>query len=109
MGYVVNHPCSGSFDGSTESVSSAVIAAVATHRETDPTQLPPLYEWIDPDALDALFTPVRSGPRSGRLEFTYDGHTIAVDCTDGVSVSVDGSASGESIPVRSESATRIDT
>ncbi|ELY91237.1 HalOD1 output domain-containing protein [Natrinema altunense] len=108
MGYVVNDSFSGSFDGVNGSVSSAVIAAVATHRETDPTRLPPLYEWIDPDALDALFAPARSGPRSGRLEFTYDGHAIAVDCTDGVSVSVDGSAVVESIPIGSESATRTD-
>ncbi|WP_226481177.1 HalOD1 output domain-containing protein [Natrinema amylolyticum] len=106
----MNSSFSGSFgDGVHESVSVAVVTAVATHGDADPTELPPLYEWIDPDALDALFAPTRSGgPRSGRLEFTYDGHAVAVDCTDGVSISVDGSPVAEAISAGLEQATRTD-
>lgn len=98
---------SGSSDeGVHESVSIAVVNAVATHRDADPVELPPLYEWIDPDALDSLFGPTGSGgPRSGRLEFTYDGHSITVDCTDGVSIAVDGSPATESVRIESESGT----
>ena len=88
----------GSGDGVYESVSIAVITAVAAHRDVDPTELPPLYEYLDPDALDSLFTPTRnSGSRSGHLEFTYDGHAVVVDCADDVSITVDGSPAAESI------------
>lgn len=96
-------------DGSGESLSVAVVHAVAAHRTVDPIELPPLYEWVDPDALDALFEPTRAGgPRRGRLEFTYDGHAVAVDCTDGVSISVDGSAAAETIGIDPEPRTTTD-
>ncbi|WP_121743038.1 HalOD1 output domain-containing protein [Natronorubrum halophilum] len=76
------------FDGS---VSIAIVTAVASKRDVDPTELPPLYEWIEPDALDALFEPTRrGGPRRGHLEFTYDGHEIGVECGDGLEITVDG-------------------
>lgn len=90
-------------DGVYESVSSAVVTAVATLRETDPAELPPLYEWIDPDVLDSLFAPTRrSGSRGGRLEFTYDGHAITVDCTDGVAIEIDDSPVARPVVVESK-------
>ncbi|WP_226042578.1 HalOD1 output domain-containing protein [Natrinema sp. DC36] len=93
-------------DGSSEPLHIAVIRAVAAHRKVDPIELPPLYEWIDPDSLDALFEPTRrNGPRRGRLEFTYDGHAITVDCTDDVTISVDGSPAAESITAGSDRGT----
>ncbi|PGF18216.1 hypothetical protein CP556_03690 [Natrinema sp. CBA1119] len=97
-----------SFSGSTgddidEPLHIAVIHAVAAHRGADPIELPPLYEWIDPDSLDALFEPTRrGGPRRGRLEFTYDGHAVAVDCADDVTISVDGSPAVEAITAGSD-------
>ena len=87
---------SNSFIGSTDTgfdgdVSVAVVTAIATKRGVEPTELPPLYESIDPDALDALFAPTRSGgPRRGRLEFTYDGHEVAVDCGSDLEITIDG-------------------
>jgi len=39
---------------SDRSPSDAVIEALAKAAETDPIELPPLYEFIDPDALDQL-------------------------------------------------------
>ena len=42
-----------------------VVRAVAESINVDPLELPPLYEVIDPDALDALVDPV-----GGRLGFT---------------------------------------
>lgn len=85
----------GGFDGS---VSISIVTAVASRRDVDPTELPPLYEWIDPDALDSLFEPTRSGgPRRGRLEFTYDGHDIVVECDGGVEITVDGTSMADPI------------
>ena len=87
---------SNSFIGSTDNgfdgdVSIAIVTAIATKRDVEPTELPPLYESIDPDALDALFAPTRTGgPRRGRLEFTYDGHDVVVECDEGLEIEIDG-------------------
>lgn len=64
-----------------ESVSGKVLDTVAARKNTEPTALhPPLYEVIDPDALDTLFSPkgdggVRTG---GEVRFTYCGYEIRV-------------------------------
>ena len=82
--------------GFDESVSIAVVTAVSTRRGVAPTELPPLYEWIDPDALDALFKPTRrGGPRRGELEFTYDGHEITVTHGDCLEITIDGTLAAE--------------
>ncbi|WP_049923199.1 HalOD1 output domain-containing protein [Halopiger djelfimassiliensis] len=86
-----NSSISSADDGFDGSVSIAVVTAIAARRNVAPTELPPLYEWIDPDALDALFEPSRTrGPRRGRLEFHYDGHDVVVECTDDLEITVDG-------------------
>ena len=41
-------------DGS-QTPSEAIIEAVATAADVEPLELPPLYEFIDLDALDTLF------------------------------------------------------
>lgn len=41
---------------SEQTMSMRVIAAVADATDTDPIHLPQLYEEIDPEALDSLFT-----------------------------------------------------
>lgn len=64
--------------------SVLVVEAVAETTGTDPLELPPLYDAIDPDALDVL---VADGGQS-HVEFAYDGHEIAVH-EDGA-VAVDG-------------------
>jgi hypothetical protein len=64
----------GSFDPQHDSVSEAVLVAVGSLIETDPVDLPHLSEYIDPEALDALFGPRLSGPprrSDGRIVFTY--------------------------------------
>ena len=87
---------SNSFIGSTDNafdgdISIAVVTAVAAKRDVEPTELPPLYESIDPDALDSLFAPTQTGgPRRGRLEFTYDGHAVVVECDSDLKITVDG-------------------
>ena len=72
-----------------DTVSMAVVDAVATRRSVDPLELPPLYEWIDPESIDSLFDP--SGQDDGRrLEFVYDGHGITIDSTSELRILVDG-------------------
>ncbi|SEH12731.1 hypothetical protein SAMN04487967_0938 [Natronorubrum sediminis] len=90
--------------GLDESVSVAVVTAVADRREVPVTELPPLYEWIDPDSLDALFEPTRRhGSRSGHLEFSYDGHDIVVKVENGLEIAIDGTAVSKSTAARVES------
>lgn len=56
--------------------SMAIIEEVAAIDGTDPTELPPLYEVIDPEALDAL---VESASESEfEVEFPYSGHEVTV-------------------------------
>lgn len=64
-------------DGDSPSVR--VLEAVAAVRETEPTQLAPLDEYVEPDALDAVFTPTRSTPGThGSLSFGYEGLLVVV-------------------------------
>lgn len=58
-----------------ESLTQAVVSALADERGVDETDLEkPLYEVVDPDALDSLF---RKG--TGRVTFEYLNHTVSVD------------------------------
>ncbi|ARS91718.1 hypothetical protein B1756_06785 [Natrarchaeobaculum aegyptiacum] len=66
----------------------AVVNAVAARRNVDPLELPPLYDWIDPEALDALFDPPEEAANR-RLEFVYDGHLVTVEGSD-CTILVDG-------------------
>lgn len=63
-------------------VSSAVITAVAEREGVDPIELnQPLYDVIDPDALDALFQ-----IESGVFSFVYYGYRVTVDYSGTVSL-----------------------
>jgi hypothetical protein len=75
----------GSFDPQNDSVSEAVLVAVGSLIETHPADLPHLSEYIDPEALDALFGPRLSGPPrrgDGRIVFTYLEFVVCV-CSSG--------------------------
>lgn len=54
--------------------SETVLRALSTVCEESPTDMKPLYEVIDPDALDALFR----GPNPGTVTFEYGEHTVIV-------------------------------
>ncbi|MFC6718897.1 HalOD1 output domain-containing protein [Natrialbaceae archaeon GCM10025810] len=54
----------------------AVVSAVAEAEEVDPVDLPPLYNAIDLEALNTLFTS-ESGTVS-RVEFEYAGYSVVV-------------------------------
>ncbi len=56
------------------SPSVTVVMGVAEREQTSPLEIEPLYETIDPDALNGLF------PNDGsvRITFEYIGYTITV-------------------------------
>ncbi|SEQ56631.1 HalOD1 output domain-containing protein [Natrinema salaciae] len=57
--------------------SEEVVTAVATAFDTSPLDLtPPLYDRVDPEALDSL---VRSGPNELRVQFRYNGCAVSID------------------------------
>lgn len=61
-----------------EPVCLAIQTAVAAVEGTDPVDLPPLTEYVDPDAVDQLFDDTRRGNRR-RIEFGYAGYLVRVD------------------------------
>ncbi|WP_255171026.1 HalOD1 output domain-containing protein [Natrononativus amylolyticus] len=64
--------------GSNE-IHEQIVDGVAALEGTDPLELPPLFDAVDPDALEAIFAPTDGGtPRIGRIEFPYAGHTVTV-------------------------------
>ena len=64
-----------------DSISLHIINCIAEREHTDPLELPPLYDVVDPDALDDLFASGRQNgtAQSGRVEFQYNGYTIIVE------------------------------
>lgn len=62
----------------SESASESVIRALSDVTGTDPLRLPPLYESIEPDALDQLFatTPCDTSFEERSLRFTYEDHVV---------------------------------
>ncbi|MFB6080292.1 MAG: HalOD1 output domain-containing protein [Haloferacaceae archaeon] len=67
-------------------LTTAIAEAVSAASGTPIRELPPLYDAIDPDALSALFSGRRT---SGRVEFRYAGHVVAVTADRTVDVSPD--------------------
>jgi hypothetical protein len=55
-------------------VSEGVVRAVARRTHRDETELPPLYDQIDPGALDSLI----NGMTDGEVSFAYAGCDITV-------------------------------
>lgn len=77
------------------SLSRAVIEAVADREGVDPSELStPLFDAIDPDSLDSLFTPTDNGhPRpTGRISFFYAGYEVTADSTGEVELRQTGEA-----------------
>lgn len=65
------------WDGDPESTPvHAIVTAVADATDTDPQDLPPLYDVVDPDALNSLFARPATTVRRVRLE--YAGHEVVV-------------------------------
>lgn len=64
----------------SERLSEGVVAAVAAAADADPTEMDPLAETIDPEALDALFAPDLAGTArdAGRIEFSFCGYGVVI-------------------------------
>ncbi|WP_323173820.1 HalOD1 output domain-containing protein [Natrialba sp. PRR66] len=71
----------------TDELCTKIVEAVAERKQCDATELPPLYETIDPAAITGLFgsTPTHSRP-TGRLTFEYCEYRVAVDAGGSVSI-----------------------
>jgi len=55
---------------SQEPITDAIVAAVADAEDEDVLTLPPLWDVIDPEALETLFAPTdRQAGRTGRVTF----------------------------------------
>lgn len=75
----------GSDRSTQQSLSFEIITAIAAEEGVDttaiePPEYEPLYEVLNPEALDALFAPREDGtPRTnGRVEFSYCGYQVTV-------------------------------
>ena len=69
------------FDPADRSAIEATIAAVAAATGADAMELPPLYDAVDPDALAAMFEPLRTGASRfrGSVAFEYADTLVRVD------------------------------
>lgn len=67
-------------------VSTEVVQRVATVTDQDVTQLPPLYETIDPEALDAVINSVATDTSSLIFRFKYSGCRVIIHESGRISV-----------------------
>ena len=64
--------------------SVLIVNAVSAATKTPVNELPPLYQVIDPDALDMLFS---GSDTDGFVEFQYAGRTVTVSADRTIDVS----------------------
>lgn len=74
-----------------ESYTDGIVRVMAVAHDTDPTALPPVYEAIDPDALEAVLTSLAANApaESGTVEFAYDDHTVTVESSGAIHLAPD--------------------
>jgi hypothetical protein len=70
------------------SATQLVVEAVADADDVAPEELtPPLYDAIDPDALDRLFAAVPPADQTNRrIDFAYKDYRVSVSGTGSVSI-----------------------
>lgn len=71
-------------------ISTRIIRVVANRAGEDAIDLPPLFESVEPDALDGLFRPMAGGiPRDGgEVSFSYAGYRVTVSLNRTVDITV---------------------
>lgn len=62
----------------SDPLSVAVPTLVAQCESVDPCELPPMYDAVDPDALDRLVSGDGSAESTVEITFGYAGYTVAV-------------------------------
>lgn len=65
-------------DDPDQSLATDIVLAVAEVTGTDPTELRPLHDVIDADALDRLFHQESSGAETDRISFNYHCYRVTV-------------------------------
>jgi len=78
-----NDTVQSTYDWSETAPSTGVIETVAAAADREPMEMEPLYETIDPDALDAL---TRSGAGGTSVQFIFAGHDVTVHSNGTVAV-----------------------
>ncbi|WP_227378575.1 HalOD1 output domain-containing protein [Haladaptatus halobius] len=74
-----NSPSNKQTSVTEPSVVVLIHAAIAAHDGPDTSECPPLYDVIDPDALDKLFAPVHQETvHHGKVIFEYCGYQVTV-------------------------------
>lgn len=73
----------------TRSPSKKVVTELAEAKGIDTTEIEPLFNTLDPDALNMLFENGAGRPSrcQGKVEFTHEGHTVTVRADGSVSIS----------------------
>lgn len=61
--------------GGVEEAATTVVEEVARVKDTDPLELDPLYQVVDPDALNEL---VAHAADAVTIDFEYEGHVVTV-------------------------------
>ncbi|WP_081443508.1 HalOD1 output domain-containing protein [Haloterrigena turkmenica] len=74
-------------ESTNQPVSVAVVEAIAAATDRSPLEVEPLYDTIDPEALNELFNNVGSQSRArGRITFVHCGYEVTVEDTGDVTV-----------------------
>jgi len=76
----ITHHC----DWTEDDPALATVEALAVARNCEPTDCPPLYDAVDPDALNALFDGTQ--PPAVEVSFTYAQFDVTVAGTGTVTV-----------------------
>lgn len=89
MGEIMTDGSVGRDEFDREHVSHRVVESVAAADGVDPIDLPPLYDAINPDALNTLFDPASTDGKStvGELRFSYHGYDVRVTAGGVVTIS----------------------
>ncbi len=88
----MNSTDSSKRDGHCDSVTDAIVTTVADAEGVDVLELPPLWDVVNPDALETAFSPSkcdRSVNRAGQIAFSYCGYRVLVEYGDSVTVSLE--------------------
>lgn len=73
-----------------DELSERIVTEVAARDGIDPVELPPLFDSVDPDALEALFASTATGAeRRGKIWFPYADYDITIEYGDDPVVTIE--------------------
>ncbi|MFC7185692.1 HalOD1 output domain-containing protein [Halorubrum yunnanense] len=65
-------------DATDRSASYAVVTSIADLTDRDPDDLEPLWDSVDPDALDTFVAHANESSTPYRLTFRYEGYAVEI-------------------------------